>query len=488
MSARKLAVAGLLAAAVSLGVLAQGCEEVLEVCAACGDLAEGNITVSGEPRLDGTLEAAYLLWVEARAAADAFDEEMALLAEEYGVPVPASGEFGTGDVQALVDAIRAQLVDTEGITAVFEVEPGRCWIGRDLALERQLACEDRLNCYIPAECADEQRGGCTGLCVGFCRDGCEGECYAEASETNEECLGGCIGGCDTTDPSVCAARCCGSCSVSCSAYNSVAQCDGYCPGLCTGDCVGRIPFECDGLCRGLCQVPHGVGNSCDGECRGDCSNSACEGRCRGHFRPEGCDRPDRCESLYDCRETAKNLAWAHLRCEGASARVGLVVSPAFTGDRATIASQAERVELALASVARSHAALALLVDGEDDTGELTPEDLVEVAAEGGVLPDYVNQPDVLAGYSVVADRVHLPLSALKARLGMLAESATSGDYTLAAGPLPCVIPAFEEAHSMIDSLVPAIGTGELQPDRTSGLYRVVDAQQTLLGLAWPSGE
>jgi hypothetical protein len=478
----------LVSALAALSVLGQGCEEVLEVCAACGELTEGNITVSGEPRLDGTLEAAYLLYTTTTAAAFAFDEQMSALADAFGVPTPDDGAFSSPHTQSLVDAIREQLVEAEGVTAVFELEPGRCWIERDLALARQRACEDRLNCYIPPECPDDQLGACTGLCIGRCRDGCEGECYAAASEGNEECLGGCIGACDYTEPTQCAGRCAGTCSGSCSAYNSIAQCDGWCSGICTGDCVSTVPFECVGLCRGLCQVPRGEEDSCDGECRGDCSTSVCDGICRGHFRPEGCDRPDRCEGLYDCRETAKALAWAHMRCEGASARVGLVLSPAFTGDRARITATAAEVEQALTLVAHSHAMLALLVDGVDDTGEIAPTDLEENSAEDETLPSYLEQPDLLATYAVVAERAHLPLSGLKARLGMLIETATAGDYQLAAGPLPCVRPAFEEAHSLIDSLVPTTEGAAPQPNRDLGLYRVVDAQQALLELAWPSGE
>jgi hypothetical protein len=487
-TARNITAAALAIALASLVALGPGCEEVLEVCAACDELEQGSITVSGEPRLDGTLEAAYLLWTTTSAAASSFDEEMSLLAEALGASTPAGGEFAPADAQAIADAIREQLVDAEGVTAVFEVEPGRCWIGRDLALDRQRMCEDRLNCYAPLECQDEQRGACTGVCVGDCRDGCEGECYAEASESNEECLGGCIGTCEPAEPAACAGRCSGSCSIPCSSYSSIAQCDGFCPGVCTGSCVSTLPFECVGICRGLCQVPRGEDNACAGECRGDCSNSACDGRCRGHFRPEGCDRPDRCEELYDCRETAKALAWAHLQCEGSSARVGLVFSPVFAGDRAAIVSLAEQVELTLAAVARNHALLALLVDGDDDAGEVDPVALEEIAGEDSVLPEYVDQPELLAEYSVAADRVHLPLAGLKARVAWLAEHATGGDYAVAAGPLPCVQPAFEQAHELLSGLIPVTDAASPQPDRGQGLYRVVDAQRMLLELAWPAEE
>jgi len=485
---RNCALAVLLLLLATAGLLGQGCEEVLEVCAACGELSDGNISVSGEPRLDGTLEAAYLLWTRTTSLAESFDVEMASLASALGAMAPADGEFHPANALVLADAIRAQLVDAEGVTAVFEIEPGRCWIGRELALERQRSCEDRLNCYIPPECEAEQLGACVGLCVGICRDGCEGECYAAASESNEECLGGCIGACDTTEPATCAGRCVGSCSASCSAYDANALCDGRCTGICTGNCISTIPLGCEGLCRGACQVPRGEEDSCDGECRGDCSASECDGLCRGHFRPEGCDRPDRCDSLYDCQETAKALAWANLECEGASARVGVVYSPAFTGDRARLTALAQRVELALTQVARSHAMLSLLVDGDDDAGEITAEELTEIADESGALPGYLTQPEVLAEYSVDAERVHLPLSGLKARLAMLTTEATAGDYTLAAGPLPCVQPAFEEAHGLLGALIPVSEGGTPVAQRSAGLYRVVDAQRILLELAWPTGE
>jgi hypothetical protein len=471
------------AAVVTLG---PGCEEVLEVCAPCGSLAQGNVSISGEPRIDGTLEASYHLWTIASGAIEQLDNQLAQLATEYGTPLPADGQFRVADVQTLIDAIRAQLDDPSELSTVFEVEPGSCWTDTELALARQLSCEDRTNCYIPQECEEEQLGSCTGLCVGQCLAGCEGTCFAQASASNEECLGECIGACDADEQMSCAGRCAGDCSSSCSAYDAHAICDGFCPGLCMGNCLSAVPFDCVGLCRGMCQVPRGEEDACDGTCRGECSESVCEGQCRGHFRPEGCDLPDRCESLHDCQETAKALGWSYTRCTGAAARVGVVFSPTFEGDRAVVIGMAERLEQQLSLAAQSHALLALLTDGVDDTGEIEPADLEEAAGATTVLPAYIDQPELLAELSVVADRVHLPLSGLKARLGMLARDATSGDYQIAAGPLPCVQPAFEEAHSLIDSLIPTTGGAEPAIDRSTGLYRAVDAQRKLLELAWPT--
>ncbi|MDD5307405.1 MAG: hypothetical protein PHU25_08795, partial [Deltaproteobacteria bacterium] len=197
----------------------------------------------------------------------------------------------------------------------------------------------------------------------------------------------------------------------------------------------------------------------------------------------GCDRPDRCAGVADSQYMAKGLAWAYLECVPASARVGLTVAQGE--DRAMWLERARVLERVLVRTAGYHAALSLLVDGADDAGGITAGDLNEdiPAAELGPLAD----PAFLKGLGVAESRLFLPLENLKARAGLLAEQATSGEFKISAGSLPCVQPALAEALAELQGFLPTVegASGALVPDRTGGLYALVDAQAAILGLAGP---
>jgi hypothetical protein len=354
------------------------------------------------------------------------------------------------------------------------------------------------------DCEAGLGGACTGLCLGDCGAACEGRCFAPAADQAGTCLPACVGACDGF-AAACPGRCLGACDGPCSSHGADGQCAGSCDGICTGTCDHDAPFPCAGTCGGLCRVPNTDQEPC-ALCRGDCSEGTCAGQCRGHYRVRGCDQPPNCAGVVACQETGRFLAFAALTCTPSAAEVRVTYGGTFEGDRAAHAGLALTLERVLARLARQRALLGLLVDGADVTGELAPgaldEDLLADPAthpELAALP-YLRDDLALCGMCVVASRRHLPLSAFLARLGALTESAAGGDFAVTAGAMPCVGPAFEEAHGLLRDLLPVtdpelcarcaagedVDPADLAPDRDAGLYRVVDAIEALfqgLGLA-----
>ena len=194
---------------------------------------------------------------------------------------------------------------------------------------------------------------------------------------------------------------------------------------------------------------------------------------------------------------AKGLAWSMLSCEPASVHVGVNFLPDFIGDRAVSLRRARTLERVLLRAANDYARLALLVDGVDVAGELSPDDLDESKSAVDISEiDYLksSNEEYITGLGVVMSRRHLPLSNLKARVGMLIDTATQGDFKVTEASLSCVTPAFEEAKKLLSEMIPTNrATGSIDMERpcaeptgeedASCLYRIVDLQAALLELA-----
>jgi hypothetical protein len=114
---------------------------------------------------------------------------------------------------------------------------------------------------------------------------------------------------------------------------------------------------------------------------------------------------------------------------------------------------------------------------------------------GSAVLSTLEDPDAVAALGVVEDRRYFPLSYLKARVGMLRGTATSGQlFNIAAIPLRCVSPALDEAKTIIDQLIPveevdgALAAARTCPEPSEDevapcLYRIVDDQKILLALS-----
>jgi hypothetical protein len=462
---------------------ATSCGETLEVCAPCGSVADGDVNISGDPRIDGTFDAVRGVRLVADEARAALEEDTRTLAAAFGAPVTSRDPITPEEAAAVAAAVAKALLSGDGpALATVEYEPAQCFANTQMAVKAQVACEDRSDCAVSDGCADKA-ASCTGLCEGVCLAGCAGQCFSPAQDAGADCQGACIGACGGVSDAPCPGRCVGTCTGACSAYEAGGGCAGRCDGLCTGECESATPATCAGQCTGECRVPAARCTSKSGECRGSCPVGGCLGRCRGHVKPAGCDRPDRCTGVGECQDMARGLAWAYLECAPASIRVGLDVAQGE--ERAPWLARAKILERVLGRTAGLHAALALLVDGADDGGGITAGDLNENLSpdELGPLAD----PAFLKSMQVAEARLYLPLENLKARAGLLAEQATSGDFKISAGSLPCVQPALSEALADLQALLPTVEgpSGALVADRTGGLYALVDAQAAILGLAVP---
>jgi hypothetical protein len=410
------------------------------------------------------------------------------------------------DVEQIAALLRGVFFGQAGVTTTIDVESPRCAVDTALALARQISCEDASGCYISAAC-DAALGSCTGLCVGRCatasgaagEDMCGGSCYLEidAGTAPEECLSRCVGTCAAGTPGPCAGRCRGTCSAPCSSYTADGACDGACEGICDGSCTFGVPIDCDGQCYGSCLVALDPVTGCAGSCRGDCAGGVCDGTCRGHLRPEGCDLPSRCPGVLACQEASKDLAWAYMTCDPAAVRVHVELDAAFTGDAPALLELAALLQRTLTGLLGDYGRTSLLVDGVDPRGEIGPGDLVE-PPDGVARPHAVTDHAVLVAAGVPDDRASLPLFAMRARASLLLTEATGGDYQIAAGSMPCVRPAFEEALALTDALIPiaARDTSGSDPgswpepviDRTWGLFRILDGATVLLGLNAETGK
>jgi hypothetical protein len=445
----------------------------LDVCAPCGSVAAGDATISGDPRLDGTIEAIQRIRRTALRLTDEFSSDIELLGSAFDVQ-----GSGASDV---VKEIKKQLFDDPDVNVAIAYEPARCWADAAHAVSAEFSCEERLGCAHTAD--QKRRDKCVGLFVGDCgNNDCRGLCYVGMEGGEPECPAGCIGTCGEVFSLPCPGVCVGTCTLTCSAYNSEGECFGFCPGFCNGICDSPIPFQCSGLCLGLCEAEVDEEESCAGLCYGTCAdrkgNFMGEGLCRGHVWPQGYT-----EECSYCRETANALAWSSIACEPAKVSVSVNFSPEFSQSRDGMIFKIRTLERVLARAADAHAKLALLVDGVDDAGELQLKDLVDpIDAETADLDD--------AGLEDLALDAR-PLKSIKDRVAALMDTATKGDFQVAAGSLSCVRPAFEEAFSILDELIPEGGDSPLNrvcPEPSEDalapcLYETIDGQAALLDLA-----
>jgi hypothetical protein len=186
-----------------------------------------------------------------------------------------------------------------------------------------------------------------------------------------------------------------------------------------------------------------------------------------------------------------------MKCISAKVQVGIHISDAATVDRESLVSKAQVLETVLSRLAGDYAKLALWTDGVDVRDELLPADLaMDVAQDtGSAVLTALEDPESVSALGVVEDRKYFPLSNLKARIGILGSTATSGQFfNIAAIPLRCVSPALDEAKTIMEQLIPveeidgALVAARTCPEPTEEevapcLYRVVDDQALLLGLS-----
>lgn len=404
---------GLLAGVAMTSV--QGCDDALsEPCGPCGSIVSGQLSISGNARLDGFFTAvADLGNVTARLNAD-FEANVRAIGELYGM---VDGEINAEYIAMLRGRISADFTANVdgGIRLVYR--PPSCQADINVAVEAQASCE------VNAECDVEVNPGmasvsCEGTCQGSCEGTCMGEVTCAGPAIGAECDVGCEGTCELSAAAACEGTCRGECDGECSLTNAQGQCEGQCNGMCMGSCELSAMAQCNGTCHGECHAS-ATPPSCQAEvqCNAQCMGS-CGGSCEGSFTPPSASAD--CEASAECEAQASAQAEANISCTPPSldwefafnASVDASAQAAFT---ARLGELRVRGVAILQGLANAQALISGQVNGE----------LV------------FDPPPVLN----IANQIEGLISA-----------GFSGELDIAVGRLPCVLPAFEEAATIMGDI------------------------------------
>ncbi len=399
-----------------------GCDDI---CGPCGSIETGNLSISGQARLDGFFKAV----ADFKGAVDFikadFDANIIALAEVYGViDADWSGSVDAALVGQLKTAIEADFTASldGGIKVVYA--PPKCEANISVAVEAQASCEASAECEVMVD-----PGEVSVQCEGSCQGGCDAECSGEFSCAVEapsvECSGMCEGACELSAEAECSGTCRGTCSGTCSATDANGQCAGTCEGMCMGTCEFEAAASCNGSCSGTCLVEQGSAE-CDAsaECRGSCSGS-CTGSCTGSATPPSASAD--CSASAECNAQASAQAEANLECSPPSLDISFAFNAELMGDvagQAAFSARLKELKVRGAAILQGTAKLKALIDGEVN-GEVvfSPSPLANLTAE--------MQGFVTGGVEILGE--------------------------IPKGRITCVIPAFEEAITALGQAGASVG-------------------------------
>jgi modification target Cys-rich repeat protein len=417
------------------GVLTMSCQQAADdladasaaACGPCGFVAEGDVGISGNVKLDGFFQAVSTLNAATVSIQGDFKADIDALIEVFEVDVNANASIGA-KVDALVLAIEADVTANASGGLSVNYAPPRCEANVSVAVSAQAKCEAKAKCEAtidPGSVEVECSGTCEGSCSAECTGGFECDFKAGAA-----CEGECKGSCELDAAAACEGTCRGTCSGSCTAYDGNQQCAGACDGECTGTCELTAAASCEGTCTGSCKVTAEA--DCQGEpvkCSGSCSGT-CSGSCQGSARPPSV--MGECEASAECQAQAEAQASASVECKPPS----LEVSFEFSGDASAQAAFLARMsELKLRGVAilRGFAKYQALINGRlDAQGEVVfnpPPVVVVTTALEGVIEAGVDG-ELFA--DIPPGRIGCVIPALTESVGMLEGMSTGASATLAA--------------------------------------------------------
>ncbi len=355
-------------------------------CGPCGVVAQGDVGVSGNAKLDGFFQAVSTLSSASVSIQGSFEADIDSLLLTFGVEGMADAAIGA-KVDALIAEINAELTANVDGGLVVNYAPPRCSASLSVAVEAQAKCEVKGGCEVdvdPGNISVE----CSGTCEGSCEGTCEGGFRCDVSASGV-CEGQCEGTCELMAAAACNGTCRGDCSGSCSAYaegaNGMAECAGQCDGTCEGSCELNVAAECNGSCRGSCKVEvaadcEGTPPTCSGECTGQCS-----GGCTGEATPPRASAE--CDASADCQAQAKAQASASLECTPPSLDIGFeFAANVDAAAEATFVAKFAELKLRGASILQGFARYEALISGRVN-GEVvfTPSPLNGVIAAVGAL-------------------------------------------------------------------------------------------------------
>jgi hypothetical protein len=406
----------------------QGCGEG-GICGPCGGIATGQLSISGDAKLDGFFKAVADLDGAIGTVTADFDANIVALAEVWGfVEAGADVEVNGAFVSDLIAHIRGEINANISGGIRIEYKPPSCSASVSVSVEAQASCEANAGC----ECDVEVDPGnvsvaCEGKCEGSCDAMCEGEVSCKSGELGIACEGTCEGSCELSAGGGCEGTCNGECDGMCSLTNADGSCAGECSGMCTGSCEMNAGASCSGQCHGTCKAevePPG----CMGEvsCSGSCSGS-CGGSCEGSFEPPSASAECECEASADCNAQASAQAEANVSCTPPSLELAFELGGMAAGNiSAEAAFRAKIGELRVRGVAilQGAAQLQALVTGE-------------------VNGEVVFDPSPVVG--------------ITAEIQAIVSAGISGGFDIPPGRIDCVIPALREAVEIMGGIATEAG-------------------------------
>lgn len=388
--------AALVAPAIVGAVLAAGgCDKVKDaadstgedLCGPCGVVAEGDVGISGNAKLDGFFKAVADLNSAALKVQASFIADLAALELAFGLPkAEADADLGAR-VDALIAEIQGEIdANVEGGLAI-KYAPPKCSANLSVAVDAQAKCEAKAGCDVKVD-PGSVKVKCEGKCSGGCSGECSGDFSCKVQAPSIECEGKCEGSCELEAAATCEGTCRGQCDGTCSAEvtnaEGEAECNGTCDGECTGTCELSAAAECSGKCSGSCLVNQGEAQcTADAQCEGTCE-AECSGGCEGEATPPSASAD--CDAEADCQAQASAQASANVECKPPSLDIGFEFKADVEADaQAKFMAEIDALKVhgvaMLQGVAQYQALFTGKVDGKV-VFETAPIDGVKVALEG----------------------------------------------------------------------------------------------------------
>jgi hypothetical protein len=398
-----------------------------ELCGPCGLVAEGDVGISGNAKIDGFFSAVSSLNEAMVSVNGNFEASINELIAVWGADVEA-----TASLEAKITALRAE-IDTQisanvmgGLTVNYV--PPRCEANVSVAVEAQAQCEAKAECNVMAT-PGEVSVSCEGTCEGSCEGTCSGGFQCDLS-AGGMCEGECSGSCELEAAATCEGNCRGTCSGTCEARDSMGNCAGKCEGMCTGTCELAASATCSGTCTGSCKVEAEA--DCDvmePKCSGSCSGE-CSGSCKGKATPPQLDAD--CEASADCQAQASAQASAKLECTPPSLDIAFRLNASLDATaRASFSAKMASLKVQGVAIVQGFGRLTALIDGEiDGQVVIDPAPLAQIRTSVQGLAEASVEGDLFAGIPV--GRVNCAIEGFIAAGTMLGSIGSDATASLSA--------------------------------------------------------
>lgn len=410
----------------------EGCGEG-GICGPCGSIETGQLSISGDAKLDGFFKAVADFQGAVGSIRADFDANIVAIAEAWGViEAGADVTVDAAFVTMLTGEIRAELMASIEGGVSLQYQPPRCSASLNVAVEAQASCEANAGCDCEVDVdPGELSVACEGQCSGGCSGTCEGSVECKAPSGGISCEGTCEGACELSA----AASCDGTCEGTCTAGGSTMEgFSGRCDGMCEGTCEVSGGAECGGTCHGTCVAEADPGG-CEGEvgCRGSCEGE-CSGSCEGSFEPPRADASCECEASADCEAQASAQAEANIECTPPSLELVVTLNAALQADanaRADFRAKLDVLRVRGAAILQGTARLRGLINGDvngDGELEFSPAPLANLTGE----MQAVIEAGLSAEFEIPPGKIDCVIPALRAAVEALGSIGTEGTATVQA--------------------------------------------------------